>query len=178
MARSGGRVTFPIETERLRIEPFRPDDAKEAHRLFRHRKLWKYNDAPRPRTKRGSRNRLALYISTQQEHGLSAWGVREKSSGKLIGDCGLIPSDWRGPGTEIVFRIAPRRWGEGFATEAARAVLEIGMGEAGLEKIGARIHAENLATRHIVEKLGMRQETTVVLGGTLWIVYAIGSEIR
>jgi RimJ/RimL family protein N-acetyltransferase len=175
MARSGGRVVFPIETDRLRIEPFRADDEKRAHRLFRHRKLWKYNDASRPRTKRGSRNRLALYISTQEQHGLSAWAVREKASGRLIGDCGLIPADWRGPEIELVFRMTPRRWGEGFATEAARAVLEAGLTDAGLETIQARIHAENAATIHIVERLGMTHRRTVVLDGTPWEIYAIGS---
>jgi RimJ/RimL family protein N-acetyltransferase len=170
-----GRVKFPIETERLRIVPFEWDDAKEAHRLFRDRRLWNYNDAPRPRTRRGSRNRLALYIATQEEHGLSAWAVREKATGELIGDCGLIPADWHRPEFELVFRFTPRRWGEGFATEATRAVLAAGLDEGGLDTVQSRIHTDNEAAIRVVERIGMTCEETVVLDGTTWAIYAICS---
>jgi ribosomal-protein-alanine N-acetyltransferase len=174
MMASAAGVKFPIETDRLRIEPFVDDDAADADRLFRHRELWKFNP-PRPRGRRARRRRFALYMTTQRQRGLSLWAVREKASGNLVGDCGLMPSRWKGPRTEVAFRIAPEMWGDGYATEAVAAVLEAGLREAGLDEIFARVRADNLASVRVMEKAGMERERETTEGGKPWALYAIRS---
>ena len=49
-------------------------------------------------------------------------------------------------------------WGQGYATEAARSVLGLGFGQAGLRHIFAECHPDNLASRRVMDKLGLRPE--------------------
>jgi [ribosomal protein S5]-alanine N-acetyltransferase len=56
------------------------------------------------------------------------------------------------------YGIAPASWGRGFATEAARAMVDYGFETFGLAKIWARVDPRNLASVRVLEKLGMRLE--------------------
>ena len=167
-----GRLAFPIQTDRLRIEPFQSSDRDAAERLFRQRRLWKYNP-PRPRTRRGRRARLDLYMSTQRERGFSLWALRERESGELVGDCGLMPSRWQGPQIEVAFRISTALWGRGLATEAVAAVLEAGLHDLGIAEIFGRVRLDNVASLRVMEKAGMERERTTIEGGRHWALYAI-----
>lgn len=59
------------------------------------------------------------------------------------------------------YGIAPASWGKGFATEAAKAVVDYGFQSFGLAKIGARVDPRNLGSVRVLEKLGMRLEGTL-----------------
>jgi RimJ/RimL family protein N-acetyltransferase len=58
----------------------------------------------------------------------------------------------------IGYEIAPRYWGKGYATEAARAMVAFGFGELRLHRIWARCVADNVASYRVLEKVGMRRE--------------------
>jgi RimJ/RimL family protein N-acetyltransferase len=169
--------SFPIETPRLRIEPFRDEDDAEAHRLFCQPELWRFNDYGRPRTKAQTRQRLELYLQTQEEHGLSLWAVRDRRSGELVGDCGLMPLRWDGPQVEIGYRTTRERWGQGVASEAAAAVLNVGLGDLGLEVILGRAQRANVASWRTLEKLGMAYLGVVRWSGAPWRIYATGPRL-
>jgi len=63
----------------------------------------------------------------------------------------------RGEGN-IGYELAPAYWGHGYATEAARGVLAFGFDRLGLHRIWAECVTENVASAHVLEKLGMRRE--------------------
>ena len=86
------------------------------------------------------------------------WAVCLLESGKMIGTCGFSRLDDRNMSGEIGYVINPLYSGHGYATEAARRVIEFGFSELGLERIEARYIVENLASRHIMDKLGMQFE--------------------
>lgn len=81
--------------------------------------------------------------------------VTNKDSGKLLGWCGLGPLEFKPVDIEIYYGLAKEFWGKGLATEAARAVLRYGFNDIGLKEIVAVVSPANMASRRVIEKLGM-----------------------
>jgi RimJ/RimL family protein N-acetyltransferase len=71
----------------------------------------------------------------------------------LVGTAGLRPLE--GSGLEIFYSLAPGAWGHGYATEAARAVMEYGLGPLGLPEVLAEVDEGNAASVAVVKRLGM-----------------------
>lgn len=87
--------------------------------------------------------------------GYGVWSIRAKSDPEtLVGMCGLRKVQQTG-WVEILFSLKPRFWGQGFATEAARAVLNHGLVALGVERIVASIDAENVPSLEVLGRLGM-----------------------
>ena len=90
----------------------------------------------------------------------------------MIGFCGLQPLDGT-PETEIGWWLARACWGQGLATEAARAALQHGFERAGLARIVAVALAANRASIHVMEKLGMKYEREMIHRGFQVVLYAV-----
>jgi [ribosomal protein S5]-alanine N-acetyltransferase len=71
----------------------------------------------------------------------------------LVGTAGLRPLEESG--LEIFYSLAPGAWGHGYATEAARAVAEYGLGPLGLPEVLAEVDEGNAASVAVVKRLGM-----------------------
>jgi [ribosomal protein S5]-alanine N-acetyltransferase len=71
----------------------------------------------------------------------------------LVGTAGMRPLG--GSGLEIFYSLAPGAWGHGYATEAARAVVEYGLGPLGLPEVLAEVDEGNAASVAVVKRLGM-----------------------
>jgi RimJ/RimL family protein N-acetyltransferase len=71
----------------------------------------------------------------------------------LVGTAGLRPLEEYG--LEIFYSLAPGAWGHGYATEAARAVVEYGLGPLGLPEVLAEVDEGNAASVAVVKRLGM-----------------------
>jgi ribosomal-protein-alanine N-acetyltransferase len=82
-------------------------------------------------------------------------GLVEKSTGRLIGWCGLGPLEFDASQIEIYYGLSSSHWGRGFATEAARALLHYGLESIGLDSITALVKPENIASQRVIEKLGL-----------------------
>ncbi len=86
------------------------------------------------------------------------WAIVLPQTHTLIGNAGIRS---RAPGAregEIGYELAPEHWGRGYATEAARAVVDYGFAQLGLHRVTGWCIAENVASAHVLEKLGMLQE--------------------
>jgi RimJ/RimL family protein N-acetyltransferase len=83
---------------------------------------------------------------------------------RLVGTAGLRPLEESG--LEIFYSLAPDAWGRGYATEAARAVVEYGLGPLGLPGVLAEVDEGNAASVAVVKRLGMTPYAVVpgVLG--------------
>ena len=82
------------------------------------------------------------------------WAVEVTETGEFIGLCGLIPLD-KTKEIEIAYRYIKSSWGHGYATEAAQSVLAYGLEELGLTSISAVTVPENVASRAVLEKIGL-----------------------
>ena len=85
--------------------------------------------------------------------GFGVWLIELGSTADLIGTAGLRPLG--SSGLEIFYSLAPGAWGYGYATEAARAVVEYGLGPLGLPEVLAEVDEGNAASVAVVKRLGM-----------------------
>jgi [ribosomal protein S5]-alanine N-acetyltransferase len=126
------------------------------------------------------RERLRVQSAQHARDGYTLWVWRELDSGELIGQIGLQPTEVEGePAVEVGWSVAPERWGEGFATEAARASIAWGFDRAGLEEIVSFAMIENAASLRVMEKLAMSYEREFLRAGLPHSLYRIrSSDIR
>jgi len=85
--------------------------------------------------------------------GYGLWLVHEKGGSDLVGTAGLRPLD--NAGLEIFYSLVPGWWGKGYATEAARAVVETALGPLGLPEVLAEVDEDNVSSVAVVRRLGM-----------------------
>ncbi|MEZ5989289.1 MAG: GNAT family N-acetyltransferase [Planctomycetota bacterium] len=106
-------------------------------------------------------------VEHEARHGFGLWAVCLGTTGDVIGYCGLArrPEGAVHPEVELGFRLARRRWAQGYATEAASAVLDHAFTSLGLARVIALVDPANAASVRVVEKLGMRYEADVMLPG-------------
>jgi RimJ/RimL family protein N-acetyltransferase len=85
--------------------------------------------------------------------GYGIWLIQEEGRPGLIGTTGLRPLDELG--LEIFYSLAPGSWGKGYATEAARAVVEHALVDLGLPEVLAEVDEDNAASVAVVRRIGM-----------------------
>ena len=93
--------------------------------------------------------------------GYGLWALELRRSGDLIGFTGLNSPSWSAPFTpcvEVGWRLTPAAWGAGHATEAARAALEVGFGEVGLDEIVSFTVPANTRSRAVMARLGLTHD--------------------
>ena len=89
------------------------------------------------------------------------WAIRETGGGPVFGMVFLHSWQRHHQKAEIAFNLARERWRHGFATEAAKAVLAFAFGRLELNRIEATCMPGNLASRRVLQKLGMNHEGTM-----------------
>lgn len=151
---------YPLKTERLALRPFTRGDVDAVFSYRRREDVARYLfDVPL------SREECALAV--QQRTGQVALeaegdkiilGVELQQSGALIGEVSLI---WRSVDArqgELGWIFDPEYHGQGYATEAANAMLDLGFGPGDMHRISARCDVRNLASWRLMDRLGMRRE--------------------
>ncbi len=150
-------VAREIETPRLNLRQFTPKDAKELYRIYSHPDSFKYMSNEKPLPWEQTRGLIDSFTEHWRKYNFGVWAVVDKSNQKLIGHCGL---KFLGNTTEIQigYLLFKSYWGRGLATEAASAVLKYGFEMAQLNRIVAIAKPENIASRRVMEKIGMKYE--------------------
>ncbi|MGD1995669.1 MAG: GNAT family N-acetyltransferase [Anaerolineae bacterium] len=151
---------FPLETERLLIRPVAPEDAGDLHEAYGDPEVMRIIPGGASESLEATQRRLQKLIEHQNEHGFSMWSVVEKESGKVIGVCGLILVEGKGPDIEVAYQFARAHWGKGHATEAARECIRFGLEELMLAGIVGMTIPTHIASRRVMEKAGMTYEGT------------------
>ncbi|MEJ2747495.1 MAG: GNAT family N-acetyltransferase [Anaerolineae bacterium] len=77
---------------------------------------------------------------------------------RLIGNCGIRVNNQAQREANIGYELDSRYWDQGYATEAARAILQFGFAELNMQRIWAKCVAENVGSARVLEKIGMRLE--------------------
>lgn len=107
-----------------------------------------------------TREKIATMAADYEREGLALWPVVLKSNGELIGVCGLMGK--RGESeAEFGIAIARTHWGEGYASEAARATIDFGVGALGKTRIIALVRFENQRCVKLMHRVGMRFDRVV-----------------
>ena len=117
---------------------------------------------------------LARNEAHWREHGFGVWMLRPKESDRWIGRVILRwlrvePVD----DVEIGFTLQPASWGQGFATEAASFCLELARTELELDTLVGITTSSNERSQRVLNKLGLRHEADVEIGGMRWLVHRV-----
>jgi [ribosomal protein S5]-alanine N-acetyltransferase len=132
-----------IETERLLIRPFTRADAEELLSIW--------GDPANERFLRTSPPSSIAEVCAWFEKGMP-WGVWERATSELIGDCALFTNE--DGEVELAYGFRRDRWGRGYASEAAAACVRHGFEQLNVHRIVADIDPTNGASRRVLEKLG------------------------
>jgi len=149
-----------LQTPRLILREFGPEDVEALAKVICDPETMKYYPVAfdRAATVRWIERNGRRY----QTDGFGLWGTVLKQTGELIGDCGLTRQDLNGTSEiEIGYHVRRDLWGQGLATEAARACQEYGFANLKTERLISLIRPENLASRRVAEKNGMKLEQEV-----------------
>jgi ribosomal-protein-alanine N-acetyltransferase len=164
-----------IESERLIFREFTLDDLPMLIAQRSDPDVNKFLGGTKLQNPEALAKRIRFYMSCYQSHGFGMCSMIWKPSGEMIGSAGLQPLD----GTdeiEVGYSMIKDFWGRGIGTEAARAWLDHGFRNAGLDRIVAVAHTGNWASRHIMEKLGMTYEKSEFHYGDECAFYAISKD--
>ncbi len=148
---------FFLETARLRIRPLREADFEALYRIFCDAEMMRWVGQGTAFSRIEARERLLKHIERMATTGYGLLAVELKETGEVIGDSGLFPVEGDPPEVEVAYHFVREHHGRGYATEAARAVLEYGFGAMGLERIVAFCYPENIASKRVMLKIGMRE---------------------
>lgn len=167
-------MPLPLRTERLVIRPYRDDDAPGLHEVFGSPEVMKWTPSPPSKDVAETTQRLAraTAFTARQPPGLGLWALELAESGEFLGQVGLFPVEGKGPEVEVAYELAPRVWGHGYATEAARALVAYGFAELSLRRIVALILPANARSRNVASKCGMTLEGPGRFYGLDLLVYA------
>jgi RimJ/RimL family protein N-acetyltransferase len=162
-----------IETERLLLRMFCPEDLDELATLFRDPEVMRYVGEGQPVNREEADKALRSIIRHWQTHGFGRWAAVNRETREFVGFGGLR-SLFGTP--EVVYHLATAHWGKGLATELARASLRFGFEDRKFERIVAIAKPLNAASIHVMEKLGMSYEKHASYYGIDVVQYRISRE--
>src|SRR5476649_2999650 len=154
--------TNAVETERLTLRPLTPADAGAYAAIRYHPEVVKWMLPAPADTLEAAHAAIERYATGWRERGCGPWGVFHK--GRQIGHAGLnfVPEFGE---TEVLWSLHPDAWGQGFATEAARAALDLGFRTLGMKMIFAITKPDNRASQAVMTRLGLTYRKNVVYRG-------------
>jgi ribosomal-protein-alanine N-acetyltransferase len=161
-----------LETFRLSLREFSPDDVDALALILSDAETMRYY--PKPFDRAAVEQWIARNLCRYAEDGHGLWAMVLKSTGELIGDCGLTVQIVDGAKElEIGYHVRRDRWGQGLATEAARACRDFGFSRLGLDRLISLIRPENVPSRRVAEKNGMTVWKEVKWRDLSHLVYAV-----
>jgi ribosomal-protein-alanine N-acetyltransferase len=148
-----------LTTSRLILRPWRDTDDDAFAAMF---------DDPRvmefllPNTGRTEIDAFIVRIKSHfADHGFGLWAVEVPGVAPFIGFIGLSIPRFEAhfmPAVEVGWRLAGAHWGKGYATEGARATLDAGFAQFGLQEIVSFTVPANTRSIHVMQRIGMRRD--------------------
>ena len=150
-------------TERLDLRAFDDDDLDGLAEVFEKPEVWRFPYG-RAFTRDDTRAFLDMQIEAWETCGFGSWVATHREDQRIIGYVGLsvpmfLPEIL--PAVEVGWRFDPAYWGQGLASEGARAALAEGFTTLGLEEITSIPQADNPPSARVCERIGMHLDERV-----------------
>ena len=164
-----------LETSRLLLRPFVPSDFESLFAVIGDPVTMQFY--PSAFDKQSTLDWIERNARRYEEDGSGLRAVILKSSGEMIGDCGPVWQEVEGKRQlEIGYHIRRDHWNCGYGTEAARAAMAYAFERFPVERVISLIRPENLSSRRVAEKNGLRIDCEIDWKRIRHCVYAIGGE--
>ncbi|WP_307786813.1 GNAT family N-acetyltransferase [Pseudogracilibacillus auburnensis] len=151
-----------IATKRLVMRLFQSSDAEDVTKLCNNYNIYKNTmHLPYPYSLQDALSWIECHQENFMANKSYEFAITDKESGELFGAIALSNNQKFNNG-EIAYWIGEEFWGNGYATEAAKAIIEFAFEEKGYHKVFARFFHSNQASGRILQKLGMKKEGVLV----------------
>ncbi|QIZ76456.1 GNAT family N-acetyltransferase [Ferrimonas lipolytica] len=160
-----------LETERLILRQWRNDDFEPYARLCGDEKIMRYLGG-NVLCREDSWRHMAMLVGHWQLKGFGHWAVELKHSGEFIGRIGCLePEGW--PDFELGWTICSNHQRQGLASEGARAALQWAFADPNRQQVISIIHPDNIASKQVALKLGLRFWRKATVKGIEVVIYGI-----
>ena len=151
-----------IETDRMILREWRDDDRVHFARMNGDPIVMQY--LPRSLSEKESNHLVDKFQEHFAEHGFGLYAMERKEDGAFMGFTGLNTVEFtahftspKKPAVEIAWRLDYEYWGKGYASGAAQAALDHGLGPLKLKEVVAFTAHDNTRSIALMEKIGMRK---------------------
>jgi len=163
------KVPTTIQTERLTLRQFKEEDWTHLHQYYSSETATKYT-VGRPFSEAETWRAMASMVGHWGLRGYGPYALQLKESDLVIGIVGFwYPNDW--PSPEIKWALAPEYWGQGYASEAGRAVQQAGSIHLPDIDLISLIHKDNAQSIQLATALGAAFEREIHFRGAHWHIY-------
>ena len=164
-----------LETERLILRHFNLGDLDALYGLYSDPQIRKYFPEGTLSLDE-TREELEWFLEGHPERpDLGLWATIERRSGAFLGRCGLLPWTIDGePEVELAYLIDRSRWGEGFASEAARGIVQYSRSRLSLRRLICLIMPGNAASVAVATRIGMTFEREYTGSFGICEIYSMG----
>jgi RimJ/RimL family protein N-acetyltransferase len=148
-----------LETGRLILREFTADDADYLYDLDSDPEVMRFLTGGIPTSREVIQHTIlpAFLRSYEPLVGFGVWAAIEKASGDFVGWFSFRPPEDGDPDNiGIGYRLRRAVWGKGYATEGVRSLIYKGFTELGVQRVFATTYQDNLASRRVMEKAGLR----------------------
>lgn len=160
-----------LETERLILRQFREEDLDAYAAMVGDPEVMRHLGSG-PMNRAEAWRNMAMVLGHWRLRGFGMWAVEAKATGAMIGRVGCWrPEGW--PGLEVGWALRRESWGNGYATEAARASLDAAFEGIGERHVISLIHGDNQPSIRVARRLGMRLEGRGEMFGIPVSVYGV-----
>lgn len=151
----GATAVDELETSRLRLRVFRPEDLERLCEITRDPEVMRYIGYGHPLSREETEANLGKIMDGFRRRGYGRWALERRDTGVLVGYCGLSSGNPE-VGIELAYMLAREEWGKGLALEAGRGALRYGFEALGVESIAGLTLRGNRRSRKVLERLGMK----------------------
>jgi RimJ/RimL family protein N-acetyltransferase len=139
-----------VETDRLVLRAFENRDLDAYASFTADPEVMRYMGRG-PFDREEAWREIAFFLGHWRLRGFGHWALELKQTGELVGRCGpYFPEGW--PALEVGWLLGREHWGKGYATEAARAVIDHAFGDLGYDALVGGARVSNPASRRVLEK--------------------------
>ncbi len=165
-----------LTTDRLILRYFQQDDFKELHALLSDPEVMRFS-LNGPYNKEKSAEFLEKSLEQARKQEPSLYAVFDKVSGAFIGSCGLYLQRINGKERwELGYRLLPKYWGQGLASEAAQAVKNYAFSSLGLTGLISIIEPENIGSIKVAKRNGFTLESSMLYNKKISVkIYALSA---
>jgi RimJ/RimL family protein N-acetyltransferase len=161
-----------LETERLIMRPITQDDLPWLIEMRTPDAVNKYLGGPAMQNPDALTKRMPFYLECHEKNGFGFSVMTHKETGEQIGTSGLQPLEDTGD-IEVGYNLSEKYWRQGLGYECAMAWLKYGFEIAGLDRIVAVAHPDNIGSWRIMERCGMTYQRNEDHYGIDCVLYAI-----
>lgn len=167
-------VDFPLLGPSIALRPFTLADVPTAHLVYSDPEVMRWVGHGAVGSITGTESMIRQYMAHQRTHGFGFWAVTDRGTGVVIGDAGLARTiDGE---VEMGYTLAKAWWGKGRGTEAASLCVEAARGPLGLKRLRSLVEEPNIASRHVLEKLGFERDGVTMAFEREHLVYRLSLE--